>query len=214
MSKVIVLGATGLTGHVLVVQLLNDDYFKEIVLFSRKKIPLEHAKLSQHEIDFNRLENYVTLINGDVVFCCLGTTIKVAGSQEAFRKVDFTYPTSFAKIAKHQGIHTFCLQSSLGADASSSNFYLKTKGETEHAIEQLHFNSFLAFRPSMLLGNRLEFRLGEIIGKVVMRSLSFLFVGKLKRYKAIHVNKVAEAMIKTLKLNKPGFVIIENEEMV
>ncbi len=106
------------------------------------------------------------------------------------------------------------MQSSLGADASSSNFYLKTKGEIEHAIEQLHFNSFIVLRPSMLLGNRLEFRLGETIGKVVMRSLSFLFIGKLKRYKAIHVEKVAEAMIKAVKLNKSGFVIIENEEMI
>jgi len=214
MKTAIIIGATGLTGQALLNQLLHDDYFNHVVMFVRKKIEIAHTKLTQHCIDFNTLDLYKDLIKGDVVFCCMGTTIKTAGSQEAFKKVDYTYPTEFAKLAKQNNVNIFCLQSSLGADAKSTNFYLKVKGETEQALEQLHFNSFATFRPSMLLGDRTEFRLGEKIGKVVMQGLSFAFVGKLKRYKAIHVNQVASAMIKQVKLNTTGNVIIENEEMV
>ena len=214
MKTAIIIGATGLTGQALLSQLLQDDYFNHVIVFVRKKIDITHSKLTQQCIDFNVLDSYKDLIKGDVVFCCMGTTIKTAGSQEAFKKVDFIYPTEFAKIAKQNTINTFCLQSSLGADSKSTNFYLKTKGETEDFIRQLGFGSFATFRPSMLLGNRTEFRLGEKIGKVVMQALSFVFIGKLKRYKAIHVNQVAGAMIKYSKSGKVGNVIIENEEML
>lgn len=214
MKTAIIIGATGLTGKALLNQLLQDEQFNKVILFLRKELPIKHAKLIQHTIDFNHLDNYKDLIKGDVVFCCLGTTIKTAGSKEAFKKVDFTYPTEFAKIAKQNGISSFLLQSSLGADAASNNFYLKVKGETEDTVKNLSFNSFATFRPSMLLGDRAEFRFGESIGKIVMQLFSFLFIGKLKRYKAIHVNHVASAMIKHSKLNKLGNIIIENEEMI
>lgn len=214
MKTALIIGATGLTGKALLYQLLQDEQFSKVIIFLRKELDIEHAKLTQHSVDFNQLANYKDLIKGDVVFCCLGTTIKTAGSQEAFKKVDFTYPTEFAKIAKQNGISTFLIQSSLGADAASNNFYLKVKGETEQTIKNISFNSFATFRPSMLLGDRTEFRFGESIGKIVMQLFSFLFIGKLKRYKAIHVNHVASAMIKQSKLNKPGNTIIENEEMI
>lgn len=214
MKTAIIIGGTGLTGSALLQQLLNDDDFKHVISFSRKQIELSHPKLLQHTIDFNQLINYKDLIKGDVIFCCMGTTIKTAGSQEAFKKVDLTYPTEFAKIAKQNGVKEFYLQSSIGADSNSTNFYLKTKGETEQIIQHLNFDSFAAFRPSMLLGKRSEFRLGEVVGKAVMQLFSFLFIKKLKRYKAIHVNQVARAMLKQAKLNKSGNFIIENEEMV
>lgn len=214
MKTAIIIGATGLTGKALLNQVLQDEQFDKVILFLRKELNIKHAKLTQHGVDFNQLANYKDLIKGDVVFCCLGTTIKTAGSQEAFKKVDFTYSTEFAKIAKQNGISTFLLQSSLGADAASNNFYLKVKGETEDSIKNLSFNSFTTFRPSMLLGDRTEFRFGEVIGKIVMQLFSFLFIGKLKRYKAIHVNQVANAMIKQSKLNKPGNTSIENEKMI
>jgi uncharacterized protein YbjT (DUF2867 family) len=202
MKTAIIIGATGLTGKALLYQLLEDKQFNTIILFLRKELNISHPKLVQHCIDFNALDAYKDLIKGDVIFCCLGTTIKTAGSQEAFKKVDYTYPTEFAKIAKQNNVSTFCLQSSLGADSKSTNFYLKVKGETEDFIRQLNFVSFSSFRPSMLLGNRTEFRLGETIGKIVMQGLSFMFIGKLKRYKAIHVNQVASAMIKHSTANK------------
>jgi uncharacterized protein YbjT (DUF2867 family) len=214
MKTAIVLGATGLTGKALLSKLLLDSTYTSVKSFARKPIELEHTKLIQHTIDFNNLTNYKDLIKGDVVFCCLGTTIKTAGSHEAFKKVDFTYPTEFAKIAKQNNVPSFYLQSSLGADSKSNNFYLKVKGETEEAIRNLKFDSFATFRPSMLLGKREEFRFGEVIGKIMMKALSFIFIGKLKRYKAIHVNQVAEAMMEESKRNQTGNVIIENEVMV
>ena len=214
MKTAIVLGATGLTGKALLSKLLLDSTYTSVKSFARKSIELEHPKLIQHTIDFNNLTNYKDLIKGDVVFCCLGTTIKTAGSQEAFKKVDYTYPTEFAKLAKENNITSFYLQSSLGADSKSNNFYLKVKGETEETIRNLKFDSFATFRPSMLLGKREEFRFGEVIGKIMMKALSFIFIGKLKRYKAIHVNQVAEAIIEESKRNQTGNVIIENEAMV
>lgn len=214
MKTAIIIGATGLTGQALLHQLFDDDYYDHVIVFVRKKIEISHTKLIQHCVDFNALDSCKDLIQGDVVFCCMGTTIKVAGSQDAFKKVDYTYPTEFAKIAKQNNVSTFCLQSSLGADSKSNNFYLKVKGETEDFIRNLNFGLFASFRPSMLLGNRTEFRLGETIGKTVMQGLSFMFVGKLKRYKAIHVNQVASAMIKHATENKTGNIIFENEEML
>lgn len=214
MKTAIIIGASGLTGKALLYQLLQDDSFSRVIVFVRKELTIAHTKLTQHAIDFNDLNSCKDLIKGDVVFCCMGTTIKTAGSQEAFKKVDFTYPVEFAKLAKENNVPVFCLQSSLGADAKSNNFYLKTKGETEDAIRNLNFQSFATFRPSMLLGDRTEFRLGEKIGKVVMQALSFAFIGKLKRYKAIHVKQVASAMIKHSKAENTGNAVIENEAML
>jgi uncharacterized protein YbjT (DUF2867 family) len=214
MKTAIIIGASGLTGKALLYQLLQDDSFNRVIIFVRQELTIAHTKLIQHAIDFNTLNTCKDLIKGDVVFCCMGTTIKTAGSQEAFKKVDFTYPVEFAKLAKENNIPVFCLQSSLGADAKSNNFYLKTKGETEDTIRTLNFQSFATFRPSMLLGDRSEFRLGEKIGKVVMQALSFAFIGKLKRYKAIHVKQVASAMIKHAKSGNTGNTIMENEAML
>lgn len=213
MSKLMIIGASGLTGQFLMNQALNDDYFSEIIIFVRKSLNIHHPKLKEHLINFDQLEHYQDLMQADYAACCMGTTIKTAGSQEAFKKVDFDYPLQFAKLAKHRGCRNFMLQSSLGANASSSNFYLRTKGEIENAIKALEFNHYATFRPSMLLGPRKEKRFGESVGKVMMQALSFLFVGSLKRYKAIHVKDVAAAMIKEMKQNTSGFKVIENEMM-
>lgn len=214
MSKLMIIGASGLTGQFLVTRALNDDYFSEIIVFVRKSLNIHHSKLKEHLIDFNQLERYHDLMRADYAACCMGTTIKTAGSQEAFKRVDFDYPLKFAELARQNGCQGFFLQSSLGANSSSSNFYLRTKGEIETAIKALGFNHYAVFRPSMLLGPRTESRLGESIGKVIMQAMSFLFVGSLKRYKAIHVKDVAAAMIKEMKENTSGFKVFENEMML
>ena len=214
MSKTaIVLGASGLVGNEVLYALLNDADFSSIKIFIRKPLPIEHPKLEQHIINFNVIGNYSGLITGDVIFCCLGTTIKTAGSKEAFRKVDYTYPLEFARIAKQNGVKTFMLTSSLGADKSSSNFYLKVKGEVEETLKQLEFNTLITLRPSMLLGNRKEFRLGEYIGKIIMKGLGFLFVGGLKKYKAVEAGVVAKAMVKLSKSGLPGFNMFESDKL-
>lgn len=214
MKTAIILGATGLTGTELLKQLLNDDYYKKIVLFSRKSTNIKHCKLTEYITDFDQLLKIKHLIIGDIVFCCLGTTIKAAGSKTAFRKVDFNYISDFALLAKQNGLNHFYLQSSLGADSQSNNFYLKIKGETENTIKKLNFESFAIFRPSMLLGNRIEFRFGETLGKLAMRFFSFLFIGRLKLYKAIDAKQVAKAMIYESKLNKVGNFVFENDKLL
>lgn len=206
MSKTaLLLGASGLVGNEVVNQLLMENdvdsefYFNKVKVYVRKPLSIVHPKLEQYVVNFDSLTDYNSLINGDVVFCCMGTTIKAAGSKEAFIKVDYTYPLAFAKIAKQNGVDKFLLVSSLGADSGSSNFYLKVKGDIEQALTLLQFKSFIILRPSMLLGDRKEFRLTELIGKFFMKIFSFIFIGKLKMYKAIEASVVAKAMIRLSK---------------
>lgn len=213
-KAVLVIGATGLVGESLVKQLLEDDDFSVVKIFARKQLVLNHQKLEQHVIDFNSIEKYADLIKGDVLFCCLGTTIKTAGSKEAFIKVDYTYPYKFAQQAKRNGVEKFVLVSSLGADKNSSNFYLKVKGDVEADLSRLKFKNLIIVRPSMLLGNRKEFRLGEVIGKKIMKALTFIFVGKLKKYKAIESRTVAKAMIVLSKNDLSEVVVFENERLL
>ncbi len=207
----IILGASGLVGNEVLNQLITDPDFEKIKLFVRKPLSIDHPKMEQHIVNFDDVESFRNLIIGDVIFCCLGTTIKTAGSQEAFKKVDHHYPFAFAKIAKQNGVKKYLIISSLGANKNASNFYLRTKGEIEFDLSNLKFESLVIVRPSMLLGNRKGFRLGEYIGKIVMKAISFLFIGKLKRYKAIEARDVAKAMIKLSKTNSTGITIAQSD---
>ncbi len=200
----IVLGASGLIGNELLQLLLADSQFNKVKVFVRKKLTITHEKLEQHIIDFNSITDCTELIKGDVFFCCIGTTIKTAGSKEAFLKVDYEYPTQFAKIAKANGLKHALFISSLGADKNASNFYLKVKGDTEFVLEQLDFENLTLLRPSLLLGKRNEFRFGETIAKIFMTIFSFIFIGKIKKYKPIQAITVAKAMYA---LSKKRFVI-------
>jgi len=204
----IVLGSTGLIGGYVLALLLNDNAFDKVKVFVRKPLSINHPKLEQHIINFNDSGSFEKLVTGDVIFCCLGTTIKTAGSQDAFKKVDYEYPLEFAKAGKQNGVHEYLIISSIGATTDTANFYLKTKGEIETAIKNLNFESFVILRPSMLLGNRKEIRFGEIIGKVVMQAISFLFIGSLKKYKAIQASVVAKAMVKQSKSEIKGTTVL------
>ncbi len=215
MSKsAIIIGATGLVGTELVKQLFSDKEYSSVKIFVRKKLEMEHPKFEQCVVNFEKLEEIKDQIKGDVVFCCMGTTIKVAGSQDAFFKVDHTYPYYFAQLAKANGMDKFLLVSSLGADKNSSNFYLRVKGQIEWDLEKLKFKNLIILRPSMLLGNRKEFRLGELIGKVIMKALAFVFIGKLKKYRAIEAATVAKAMILLSKNELDSVAIFQNDRLL
>lgn len=203
-------GASGLIGTHLLELLVADNTFIKIKSITRKPLKTEAAKISEIIVDFDSLNQFSQRLSADVVFCCLGTTIKTAGSQENFRTVDFTYCLELAKASKAQGAKQFILVSSLGADPLSGNFYLRTKGEIENAIAALDFDSFCIMRPSMLLGNRKEIRIGESIGKVFMKATGFLFAGPLKKYKAIEAITVARCMIAQAKNPEPGKLIFES----
>jgi len=209
----IVIGATGLIGKELVTRLLDDATFDTVKVFVRKKLELQHRKLEQVITDFERISACADKITGDVVFCAMGTTIRVAGSQEAFVKVDHTYVLNFAEAAKKNGVARFVLVSSLGVSESGGNFYLTVKRDIEQALKRLKFGSLIIVRPSMLLGQRAEFRLGESIGKFLMKALGFLFIGKLKKYKAIEAAVVAKAMIALSKINLEDVSVFESDRL-
>jgi uncharacterized protein YbjT (DUF2867 family) len=209
----IVIGATGLVGNELLQQLLEGNEYSTVKVFVRRSLQMSHPKLVEQTVNFDHIHDHAGDVTGDVVFCCIGTTISKAGSQENFRKVDQVLPLEFAQIAKKNGVKKFILVSSLGANKNSSNFYLKVKGEAEENIAALNFDAFLSFRPSMLLGKRSESRLAESAGKAVMKGLSFVFIGRLKKYKAVEAKAVAAAMIKLSVSEERGFRAVESDEI-
>ncbi len=214
MKTALVFGATGQTGELLTDLLLLDDRYNKVKLFVRKSTNRKHSKLVEIVNDLNDINLIKDEIIGDEVFCCLGTTIKKAGSQEAFKKVDYYLPLSIAKAAKENSVGTMVTISAVGANAKSNNFYTKTKGEVEQDIAAVGIPNTVFVRPSLLLGSRKEFRLGERIGKAVFSLINPLFVGKLKRYKAIHSETVAKAMIYLANNGEKGTRFIENEKLL
>ncbi len=207
MKTALVAGATGLIGGQLLDLLLKDSYYEKVIAITRKPLDVESSKLHNVVIDFSQLQNIATDLKADDVYCCLGTTIKQAGSKEVFRKVDYEYPTELAKITKSNGAKQYLLVSALGADPSSGIFYNQVKGETELAINKTGFESVHIMRPSLLIGPRKEHRSGEEAAKVFYKYLGFLIP---KKYKGIESIKVARAMIALAKQNKAGHFIHES----
>jgi uncharacterized protein YbjT (DUF2867 family) len=159
------------------------------------------------------LQEQGNLFQADIAFSTLGTTIKTAGSKEAFTKVDYTYVLNYAEAVKQAGASRFVLVSSLGVTQNGGNFYLTVKRDIENALKNLKFKSLIIVRPSMLLGQRKEFRPAEMIGKFLMKGLGFLFVGGLKKYKAIEAGVVAKAMIELSKTDLEDTVVFESDRL-
>jgi uncharacterized protein YbjT (DUF2867 family) len=195
MKTAVIAGATGLVGKQLMFKLLDSPLYYRVVALVRKKMPVRHEKLIQMEVDFDHLYDLKYQILGDDFFCCLGTTIKQAGSKAAFYKVDFTYCYELARIASANGAHRFLLVSAVGADAKSSIFYSRVKGELENAIKKLNFPHFQVFRPSFLVGERVQSRLGEKLGIGFAKAISPLMLGMLEKYKPIEAVQVATSML-------------------
>lgn len=205
-------GATGLIGGYLLNELLNDPYFDTVRILIRRPIDITHPKLEKKIVDLNDSDSVlVALSNSGVVFCAIGSTMKkVKGDKDAYRKIDYDIPVNLARFCKMTGCEKFILVSSAGANAKSSNFYQRLKGETDEAVKQAGPKTIHIMRPSLLLGERKEFRPGENIGKAVMTSLSFLIPEK---YKAIQAKDVAKVMLVLAKKNDEGFFIHENREI-
>lgn len=189
-------GATGLVGEKVLELLVKDERYTSIRVVNRRTKKYTSPKIEETVIDFTDLEKQTDLFDKvDQVFICLGTTIKKAGSKEAFQKVDYELPLQIAQLAKKKAKVLLVHISALGADSNSSNFYLKTKGKVEKAIWEKGPEASYVVRPSMLFGDRKEKRLGESIGIFLMKKLEFLMVGGLKKYRGIYDIDVAEAMI-------------------
>jgi uncharacterized protein YbjT (DUF2867 family) len=213
MKTALLIGSTGLIGSQLLQLLLESKEYEKVITFVKRDTGITHPKLTQHCIDFDKPETYKELVIGDDFFCTIGTTINKAGTKEAFRRVDFEYPKQFAASALQNKVKQFLIISSLGADATSSNFYLKTKGEMEDFLKNCNFESVAVLQPSLLLGNRTEFRFGEKIGAFFMKTFSFLLIGNLKKYKAIESKTVAKALVTIAQQNNRGFTVYESDKI-
>ncbi|RCW30801.1 NAD(P)H-binding protein [Marinilabilia salmonicolor] len=189
-----IIGATGLIGSHLLQQLQVSDAFNTIKVIGRRTAGYKNPKTEELIIDFEDEAAFKEAIRGsDVVFCAVGTTNKkVSGNKTAYRKVDFDIPVNAARFAAEKGCNTFAVVSAVGADSNSKNFYTRLKGEMEDAIQQQNIPTLLIFRPSLLLGKRNETRIGESLGKWIMKPLSFLIPARMK---PIEAEDVAQAMV-------------------
>jgi uncharacterized protein YbjT (DUF2867 family) len=211
--RALLLGATGLVGRFTLQYLLESPYYQEIIALTRRKLDIDNPKLLVEVIDFNNLDRYSELYNVDDAFCCLGTTIKTAGSKAAFRQVDLIYPVEIARLCKEKGTRTFSVISAIGANAGSKIFYNQTKGEMEAELTQLSFESLLIYRPSLLVGKRREFRFGEKVASIISPILSPFFLGPLKKYQPIRAESVAAALVANA-ANDPAAVTIYESDQI
>lgn len=208
----LVIGASGLVGTELMKLLTSSNDYSKIILLGRKIIGYSNERIQEVVVDFNNLSN-TNLERISDVFCCLGTTIKKAKTKESFKRVDLDYVIKTAELGKKNGADKFLVVSAVGADKSSSIFYNLVKGEMEHKVQSLGYSSVFIFRPSMLGGNRKEFRLGEKIGSILLKLFGWLLVGKLKRYRIVPAQNVAKSMIDKAQSNLKSTHIIESEDM-
>jgi uncharacterized protein YbjT (DUF2867 family) len=208
LPSIALLGATGLVGRHCLELLADDRAFERIVVIARRRFGEATApRVQGHLIDFDELEAHADIFAVDQVICALGTTIKTAGSKERFRKVDYDIPVTAARMALRKGARHFLLVSSIGASAGSRFFYLRVKGELENALRTLGFRSVTIVRPSVLLGDRGEFRFGEEVAK----RFGHLVPG---RWRPVHARDVAQALIRSAKEDVPGMHIVESDEIV
>lgn len=204
----LVAGATGLVGRALVRQLADSGGWDAVRALVRHALPAELAgpRVTAIQVDYDHLEPPPAWAAADHIFCALGTTMRQAGSREAFRRVDFDYPVALARAARALGARHFLLVSAVGASARSRVFYNRIKGEVEDAISALGFRSVTIARPSLLLGRRAEPRPGEQVGKVLGLLLP-------PRWRPVLAARVAGALVNAAKADQPGVRILENREL-
>lgn len=206
-------GASGLVGAQLVDLLLRDDEVRELVLLVRKPLAFDGRKLTQVIVDYGRLDAIAKEVSGDEIYVALGTTMKTAGSREAFRKVDLDCVVDLATLAARNAVSRGLFVSASGADATSSVFYSRVKGEMEAAVSALPFRGVGLFRPSFLVGDRKESRPGERAGIAIASGLSFALVGPLRKLKPIDARAVARAMVNVARHGLSGTKIFESDEI-
>ena len=209
----LVAGASGLVGGHLLRQLLDDPAYDRVTALTRRALPLTHKKLVQRVVDFDRLAEVGDFPRVHDVFCCLGTTIKQARSQDAFRKVDCTYVVELGRMAVRHRTAQFLLVTALGADPRSRVFYNRVKGETEEAIRRLQFDGVQIFRPSLLLGKRVQSRPAERIAVVLSPLVGWMLLGPLTRYRPIKATTVARAMVRIARDAPRGAHVYESDEI-
>ncbi|HEX7845978.1 MAG TPA: NAD(P)H-binding protein [Chitinophagaceae bacterium] len=208
--KALIIGATGATGKDLVQTLLQDQGYREVVIFVRRATGISDPKLTEVLTDFDKLENAERFINGDVWFSCLGTTLKTAGSKEKQWQIDYSIPAKFAEIARQNGVPKVILLSAYGASAKSRIFYSKIKGSLEDKISSLSFDQYIVFRPGLLLRENTD-RFGERISARLLKMLNRL--GLLRKFRPMPTLTLAQKMSKAPSVFPMGMHIIELDKI-
>lgn len=209
--KALVIGATGAIGKDLVEQLLQDDTFDRVDIFVRREVKISSDKIVVHVVDFDRPQLWADQLSGDVLFSCLGTTIKTAGSQQAQWKVDYTYQYEAALSARKNGVPIYVLVSSVGANAKSKVFYTKMKGALDDAVRELGFEGCFILRPPSLIRKGSD-RFGEKAGIVVLKA--FNAVGLMRSFTPMPTEDVAAAMIRLAKCGRKGCETIVSQDIL
>ena len=210
--KALIVGATGLVGSYCLQTLLDDPGYSEVIALVRRPLAKTHRKQKELLTSFKNLEQVSAELNCQDVFCCLGTTIKTAGSQEAFRDIDCSLVVKVAEIMKRQGAEQFVVISAMGADKDAKIFYNRTKGEMEESLKQLGYPCLRIIRPSLLLGPRQEFRLGEKISVLLSPLWKLLLLGSLVKYRPVEAESVARFMVKVAQeLPSSGIHVYESD---
>jgi uncharacterized protein YbjT (DUF2867 family) len=210
MKTALIAGSTGLIGKQLLMLLLKSDRYDKVKAITRRELNITHPKLLQYLTDLHTLEEKKDELQADDIFCCLGTTISKAGSQEKFREVDYSFPLALAKISQANGGKQYLLVSALGANKHATFFYNRVKGEVEESITAIDFRAIHIFRPSLLLGDRPESRRGEDAAKFFYKFFGFIIPAK---YQAINSLKVARGMLHFASLDQQGVFIHESKEI-
>ncbi len=207
----LVVGATGLVGSNLVQTLLESEEYLKVIVWVRSTTGITHEKLEETIVDFNTLGHYQLNRGVDHIFCCLGTTIKVAKTKQNFKKVDLDYPVTLGRMASEKGVSQFIVISAMGANHKSRVFYNAVKGEMESELRKLSLLGLKIFRPSLLLGNRNDFRFGEKAAEVLSKVIPFVFSGELRKYKPIEGKVVAQAMYRVALHERAGVEVFPSD---
>ncbi len=211
-TSIILLGASGLIGNEVLRLCLENKNISEVKILVRKSLGIENSKLTEIITDFKDFDTLVDKIQGNTLVCCLGTTRKKTPNLEDYRNIDYGITLKVAEIAKQHGIFEVHLISAVGADAKSRIFYNKLKAETEIDLLNLNFEKTAIYRPSLLIGERKEFRFGEKIAQILAPIFDF-FLSKTNKYRSISYQKVAQALVKNIFKEKNKSEILEYSKM-
>lgn len=207
----IILGATGLTGGILLQELLRDSRYGKIKLFGRSRVAVNHDKIEEHLVDLFKPDTFINLFTGDEVYCCIGTTKNKTPDEETYLKIDRGIPVSAAILSRKNNISTFAVISALGANKDSKMFYNKTKGQMEAEVLAQDIPNTYIFQPSLIAGDRVESRPWEKLAMKVMKVLNPVFMGGLKKYRSIHPETIAKSMITVANEGYPKKRIVSEE---
>ena len=212
MKTAIIFGSSGLIGNELFKTILLNNAYSKIKIFVRKIPEVNNPKVEIKKTDFKNLEKYKDKIKGDDCYFCIGTTKKDTPDKSEYRRIEYNLPINIAIIAKENSVNSFFYVSSIGANPKASSGYLKNKGQVEEELKNLNFSKLAIIRPSLLIGNRKTFRLGEVIFTPVMNTLTLFAFGSLKKYKPREIENVVKAML-NISLNTSNKMVYESNEL-